>query len=267
MNDSRGVITDLVKGKTVCFITGGRSIEELEKRIEEFKDLPIIWTSMNRFDMMEEYILEKIGKKFDMISDCSTVGFERRHKYEREIRFPKFEEFLTREENNVLLTSHIVIEQAFVELNRGDLPTKYKHKIAIVEEIFDSCQEKPAEFWTPPPNSLTLSLAGIIAGQAKKIIMFGFDGFPYSKEMTTDQILDSYYKPKIIREDRRKAFGDVTSGNLVGDTISFNKRFPNILRVYQSSFKNPVEIVNCSPNSFITAFRKTDYDHVKEEII
>lgn len=259
-------IKRVVKGKIVGMVTGGKSIEELESRIEEFKDLPIVWASMNRFDMMEKAILGKVNKHFTVISDCATVGFEKRNKYEREIRFPKFEEFLLRNEDNVLLTSHIVINQAFVELNRGDLYTKYKRKFSIIEELFESTQDRPAQLWRQAPNSITLAFAGLIAGQAKKIIVFGMDGFAFDINMTTEQILNSYYRSDAVKHDRLMAFGSETSGNLVGDTVSFNKKFDELHKTYQSVYHNPCEIVNCSPNSHIDVLRKISYDDLKDEI-
>ncbi len=261
-------IRKVVEGKTICLITGGKSIEELESRIEEFKDLNVLWAGMNRFELVEDNILKKINKHFDIIGDCSTVGYELRNNYERKVRLPRFEEFLTREENNMLMTSEIVITQSFVELSRGDLPTKYGHKIAVIEEIYSYPESRPPELWSPPPNSLCLAISMLVAGMAKKIICFGFDGFPYSKNMTTDQILESYYKSDKIKEDRIIAFGSVTSGNLVGDTVSVNKKFPSLWSMYKSVYNNPtVEIVNCSPKTFITAIKTINYNQLKGEVI
>lgn len=267
MNDSIKRLQDKLKGKIVGVIAPGRSLKELEKRIEEFRNLPIVWVGINLFDCLEP-ILIKINKSFIMIGDTATVGIERETWYETNVRLPRIVPFLERE-NIIYLTSNVVIDFCFLKTNNKALYEKYKDKISIIEEVFNlsalSAQIKD-ELMKPPPNSISLTFAAVIAGGAKKLITFGYDGYPHKPTNTSEDILNSYYKPKENNLERINAFGKVTVGNLVGDTKTFNEKWNNLFRLYKEVFKNQsIDMVNCSPNSVYTSVRKISYDQLKGE--
>ena len=48
--------------KPLCIILHGKSCEILEYKIEQFKDLDVVWGSMSSFDLPQKYILNKIIK-------------------------------------------------------------------------------------------------------------------------------------------------------------------------------------------------------------
>ncbi len=171
--EPKAKLAKIIKGRTCCVISKGKSLEELEEKIELFRDKDVCWVVHNKFDYIEDLILKKIGKKADIISDCATVA--KIHVYEPDFRLPSFLEFLGRGEQNLLAISKLVIEECFGTCDRLDAVEQYESRIVTIDSIFED-PNCPKEVWEPPPHSLTLLLAFLIAGQAQKIILFGIDG-------------------------------------------------------------------------------------------
>lgn len=258
--NSREKMKKLVKGKTVCILAPGKSLEMLEKKMPDFKDLNVIWAGMNYCDYIESSVLSKIKKRFDIISDCTNVTNP--DAYEPE-RIKRFINFLGRGDNNMLFISNVVIDECFKRMKRKDLLEKYEDKISTIDSVFTN-KNYPKEVWDKPPNSITLLFAGLIAGQVKKIILFGYDG----KFAGNYSAFSTYYKPEIIKAHRIKAYGQFEDiGGLTCDSRDFQARFSKLFAMYKKIFKNPgAEIVNCSPDSVFTVFRKIEYKDVLQEV-
>lgn len=252
-------LKSVINRRTICVIAHGKSISELESKIPELKDHDICWASLNLFTMIEEGILSKIGKHLDIVSDCSNVPLT--GTYEPHMRIPRFETFLSRNENNLLFISNTVIKDVFVRQNRIDISDKYASKIETIDNIF-SDPLFPKEVWEAPPNSITLLLAALICGMAKKIIIFGLDGFYGSNTAAVNE----YYNIPEVTRDRIAATGNVVCGSLPSDSKDFEKRFPSILQTYKQIFSNDVELVNCSPRSAFTCIRKIEYSQLLGEL-
>jgi len=249
-------IQSIIKGRTCFVVAKGNSLIELRDKIETFRDLDVCWTTLNDFHYIEHTILNNINKKFDLVSDCATV-LNITH-YEKKVRIPRFEDYLSRS-NNLLMLSELVIQECFRDMKRSDLLQKYQDKIITIDSLFSLPTCTP-EVWHKPPNSITLLFAFLIAGGAKKIIIFGLDG-----HQPNVSILNSYYMPDIVIQERLDAFGDNRDGSLKGDGQNFNARWEQILSVYKHSFQNwDVQFYNCSPNSAITAIPKINYDQIKD---
>lgn len=52
--------------KPICYIVYGHSLKEFDDRIQEFKDLDVVWASLNRWQVAQA-ILEKIGKRLNYL--------------------------------------------------------------------------------------------------------------------------------------------------------------------------------------------------------
>lgn len=249
----------VIGGRTCCVISKGKSIEELEQKIEMFRDLDICWVIQNRFDYIEDNILKKIGQRVDIVSDCATVS--KVDIFEKEVRYPRFYNYLMRSDDNLLATSELVLQQCFDDLGNQKSRAMFKTKIVTIDSVFSdpNCDKT---VWDKPPNSLTLLLAFLIAGQAQKIILFGLDG-----AKSGQNIIESYYRSDVARAERRLAFGDERTGSVVGDGEDFTKRWNKIFEAYKKSFNNPdVEIVNCSPITIFNVFRKITYEQIGKEL-
>ena len=248
-----------IRGRTCCVISKGKSVEELEQKIEMFRDKNICWVIQNRCDYIEDAILRKIGETVDIVSDCATVS--KIEIYEPEVRFPRFYDYFMRGTDGILATSELVLEQCLGEVGRHDVRETFNKKIVTIDKLFAENDCDPI-VWDKPPNSFTLLLAFLIAGQAKKIIVFGLDG-----ARTGQKILESYYNTKAVTGERRLAFGDDRPGSVVGDGKDFIDRWERIFQAYKTSFNNQdVEIFNCSPITIFNTFKKITYDQILGEL-
>ncbi len=250
----------VIKGRTCFVVAKGKSIEELERRVEEYKDDDICWVTLNDFNYIEDGILSKIGKNFDIVSDCATV--EKIDEYEPTIRIPRFEKYLARNEKNILAISELVVTECFDRFQREDLMISYEPKILTIDSLFKMPQ-CPKEVWDAPPNSITLLFAFLVAGGAKKIVVFGLDGCPKGMDP-----FESYYKKEIVIAERDVGFTiNKRTGSLASDASDFNKKFENIFALYKRAFDNPnVDIVSCTPKTEITSIRRIDYNQVRGEL-
>lgn len=249
-------IKNIINGRPCFVLAKGASLRNLEEKIVEYKDLDVCWVTLNDFNYIENSILSKINKRFELVSSCDTVLLVK--EYENSIRIPRFTEYLERKDNNLLMLSNLVIQQCFYDQKREDLYEKYKHKIVSIEDLF-SMETCPKEVWDKPPNSITLLYAFLIAGGAKKIVLFGLDGF-----QPNIGVLASYYMPEVVTKERKDAFGDYRDGSLKTDTSDFNQRWNNIFEMYKKAFDNQdVKIYNCSPITTVKAIQKIDFSQVR----
>jgi len=254
----------VINGRTVGIIARGGSLIELENTIEKYKDYDICWASMNLFNVAEDCILSKIGKKLDIVSDCSTV--KNYLEYEPKVRIPRFEEYLKRSDNNLLLISELVIKECFRESNKMQLFQRHINKIAAIDDVFN-VETAPKEIWAAPPNSITLLLAACIAGGAKKIITFGFDGLTGADLRFLDKhCINTYYQSDLESEDRMVAAGAPEIGSLATDSFFFERDFPGVWNIYKQTYGNNCPIINCSPTTMFTCIRKIDYSQLEEEL-
>ena len=258
----------LIKNKTICIALHGKSIEELETNIEFFDSNNICWISVNSFDIIEDYILNKINKKLDIIY-CGAYFFP---KIEKEIRIPKLINAF--DKGAFVIAKQYIFTEIFPQNGIDGLDKIFKKQLLFLEEVF--------------PNNKTFSLMEVlskntvssigyllcilsIAG-AEKIILFGFDGL---NEQTSD-ILQTYYKAdiqtnrRILPEfkNRIDEFHEEYFCAIKGDTFHFNNTFPTYYAMCMEQFnisKLP-QIFNCSLNSNFEVFEKISYNRAKELI-
>ena len=247
-------LKEIINNRIVGIMAFGNSIKELEKYIIELKNYDICWATLNAFPVMEDYILSKIDKQLDIVFDCSTVIESQIMKYE-DLRLPRLDNFLARNYNNCWLTSY-GITRDLKAMNRGSILEEYKDKIIIVDNIFPTdC----IPYFMSVPNSITLLIGAMMYGKAKKIILFGYDGFNGFPE----DAINSYYHPELAKKEQLIALGGYSDSNLNLGTHLFKKNFTRIYNDYRQLFGN-VEIINCSFNSVYDNIRKIKYENLKE---
>lgn len=251
-------LKNIINNRTVCLMAHGASIKQLETHIYDLKDKDICWVSLGVFDMMEEYILSRINKHLSIIFDCATVPHARTEHYEKMSRIPRLEPFLKRNEDNLWITSHGLIRDS-VKLYYNYFLDEFNDKILQVDDLFP-----PHEIskWMDVPNSITLFIGALLAGNAKQIIIFGLDG--YLGEIYKG--IDSYYKPDLIRIERQIALGSDQDPGINRDTKGFEERFLNIFKSQQNLFNNFCPIFNCSPSSLYEMIPKINYSQLKDYV-
>jgi hypothetical protein len=238
-------VVDLTN-KTICVLLHGSSLNELESKIEEFRNINVVWCGINYFNPSEE-ILKKIDKSFNIIFDCSTV--QNNVEYEKKARLPRLIEFLERK-NTTYITLKSGRDNLYDLRNRigSDFNEKYKNQIVYGENLGFDCNQFCV--------SLHLYLTCLLKLGAKTIILFGADGGG-----NLGNSVSSYYKPELMQED--KVIAGNTSYNMTGDTCNVNNSFNSIM---QSIFGQIPTILNCSPNSQYTVFKNVNFNQVLKEI-
>jgi len=233
----------MLKNKTILLLCHGKSLETLEERIEEFKDLEdVVWTSLSTFDVPESFILSKINKEFSVVYDSSTVKNEKQ--YELEIRIPRLSKYLDRETKNVYLCTNSDRNNLFLLRNRicPEFNKKYKSKIIYAEDL----KINPCNFKV----SLHLYIACLYKMNCKQIMLFGADG-----GAKYGNAIESYYKHELIKKDKEVA--DNLNYNMIGDTNNINSTYENMM---MSTLGFMPSILNCSLDSIYTVFPKISYD-------
>ncbi len=225
-------IADIIKNRVLFVLLHGKSVQNLENYIMQFKDNDICYASMNYFTELEDSILSKVGKRISILWSSSPQNLVK--------RMPYVNQFLQRRDKNMLVT-HPPALKTF-EAQTG---------VRFIERFRD-------KIWldTTPPrnlNSLLFFLPILVEGNPKKIILFGADG---SVGGTRDDLVASYYSP--IR--KWKHVGGI---GLVKDTRIFNMTFPE----YDSRFNiSRIPILNCSPGSHLKPFKIVQYEDLHTHV-
>jgi len=253
MTNNLHLLKNIVKNKTVIIMLHGKSIEQLENHIEQLKDKDICYASLNYFDLMEDYILNKINKRLDYVLDTAGVKDNNKHNYSIKRRIPRLKKLFSRPDKSMLLTIHGVMKNLIEKENCGELLEKNKDRILVLDSLGIDLINVP--------NSASLLISVTLLAGAKKIIICGMDGYLGKPENS----VPTYYKQDLYLQHQKDALGTNDITHLNGDTKNFEIMIKNIISSYCQllEIKQP-EIYNCSPNSLINVFPKIDYNQLKD---
>ena len=87
----------IINGRPVVILGAGPSIEELEQRVGELRDADICYMGINKFFIPETYILNKINKRFSVVTCSGREGLPAIIK--------GVIDFLERDEDNMFISS------------------------------------------------------------------------------------------------------------------------------------------------------------------
>lgn len=241
----------IIAGRPVAILAAGPSIKELEKRIDELRDLNICYLGINRFFIQENYILQKIDKHFSII----TVTLPTPDEGLLPPVLDKVINFLDRDDNNMLVSGLSNFHSNSRELINPDFNLqkffdKYDKKLlfsAVGDDKISPEDDRPLHLMHS--NSLGIMIFWATIGKASKIILFGADGY------TTENTGDSFY--------HLKEYG--VAWPLEALVIDTNKGFNPIVpiclqNIYKTYHVEPVPTLNCSEVSFLTPFPKVSYN-------
>jgi hypothetical protein len=133
--------------------------------------------------------------------------------------------------------------------------TDHASKIMQVDSLFPAAE---IGMWMDVPNSTTLAIAAALAGGARRILIFGLDGY----RGTLKSGVKSYYKPEYHQRERLLALGTIEDPGINRDTDGFEARIPDILMKYRALFVSQTPIYNVSPQSIYTVLPKISYSDV-----
>lgn len=221
-----GRITDIIDSRPVFILLHGKSIKQLETYITQFKGKRICYASVNYFTIMEEQILSKIGERISVLWASSPQNIEE--------RMPAVNQFLAREEKNILCTHP---------------PAVYLYKNQKGVRFLERFREKIWVDITPPRNlnSVLFLLPILVAEGAKTIVLFGADGCP--KGLERREAVATYYNPEKYIDGR--------GVGLVQDTARFNTHILDILPIVKEA---EVKLLNCSLGSYLQHIKKIRYE-------
>jgi len=231
----------IIYGRPVVILAAGPSINELEKRISELRDADICYFGLNSF-IQETYILQQIEKHLSVYMDSCYKNIP--------FTIKNIIDFLNRDEDNMFISSFWLDAFGLLD-NDFDLNqflSKYDRKLIffyLIKERTVPDSDHPLHFYLG--NSLQMLIQLAMLGKASRIVLFGADG--YCKEN-----IEKYYY-------RQGEYGTSPRENLIHDTKWFNATMPIATRnIYKTYNLAPIDILNCSENSFYTPFPKVSYD-------
>jgi hypothetical protein len=237
----------LINNRIVAVCLHGNSISELDSRIDEFKNFNICWTSLGQWELVEKYILAKIGKQLEITFDTAEV--ENPVRFEILRRIPRLKEFLSRDTNNLHISMRHVSISKLREKLGCTIERDYSHKFIYAEDI------GPAYAFCV---SFPLFIMSLWILGAQKIILFGCDG---SKENS----VSTYFHPEDVAIEKKIANNE--SFNLSGDCGWANSGFPKIMTHTSANMGLPLpEVVNCSINSLFGLYPIISYNQAIEWI-
>jgi len=245
-------IADIVKGRPVLLCLGGNSIAELYDLKRELSDRDICFMGMNVFTPTQE-LVNSMGHKMEIVFDSATVAESNSDVYESKIRLPRLDKYLSKDEKNLLVTSHGLVRDVFTNPKYDWFYKKHSAKIFEIDNVFPVASV--GEFMAVP-NSATLAIASAYAGGASKIAVLGCDG--QAKQV------NSYFKSEEHIKERITALGTVEDRGISGDAVRFELEICDLVNKYKKLFNNPAPIVNCSRTTIHTALQRIMYADMED---
>lgn len=222
----------LVRGKVVGFLLHGSSASAFPQFVAEASGSDVVWVTVNHFALLEERLLRPIGQTFSAVFCCADGEMER--------RLADLIGFLQRPKPKLLITrsDHLRAHAAKLEPHRAH--------IALT---------KLPPIW-PYPNSLTVFLRLLVQAGARRVVLFGSDGYLGEDDVSIHTYVGA---EQFVREKRY-------SGILL-DTLLFNAHMPRVLARWQERLGDAFpEIVNCSPGTLIQAFLTIPYANAADAL-
>jgi len=225
----RGVVAD----RPVWVLLHGKSIQELENRIGQFRNHNICYASVNNFPIVEDNILAKINKRLDIIH-CSSG-------YRVQQRIPMMEGFLARPDNNTMITQLNTLS-SIEHYTGGTFVKRFREKVWLMQQDLK-----------PGMSSIAYLLRILIEANTRQVILFGADG---STATAGDMkgMIRGYYHPEVFNNGTR------TATDIVHDTIKLNSYMRTLMAAAKT---HNTQVLNCSPDSTVKYIRKINYDDLQ----
>ncbi len=235
-----------MEGRTVAIVAQGKSVEELERRIGEFKDKNICWVSFSNFDIIDDYILSKIGKRCEMVFNAAPQEPD----VERLVRVPNLIKVIDRGDLVITVINYITRLKDELKI---DLLEQRRDKFILVREIKIG-NKMPYNLNFGTNNTMSLVVACVLMANPQNIVLFGCDGVP--REIAGGEpTVQTYYKHELIRPRKQR-------WSLHHDTDMTNQKFMEGYNgaVNMFGLSRLPQLYNCSPGSVLTCFQTVSYD-------
>ena len=237
----------IIDERPVAILVAGLSIAELENRISELRRADICYFGLNNFFVQETHILQQIDRHMSVVMCAAPRGIHDAIK--------AIFNFLNRDEDNMFISSlwadNFRLMDTSFSLNQ--FLDDYDRKLLF----FSSGLERTIPNSNYPlhfifGNSLQVLIQLALIGRAASIVLFGADGH-CEENAKENYYRQNEYEPQRgplagwwINRDTKRYFNPITS---IG-----------IRNTYKTYDLAPIDILNCSENSFYTPFPKVSYD-------
>lgn len=220
--------------KPIFIVLPGPSVENLKNHIVDVNDIypDAIWASMNHYKILEDSILSKVEKKFEVLGYLDPHILNH---YMAEIH-----EFLDRESNSIFISDYDTIED--IE-KLGGLRVRNLQGSVVYSSYSRGKNPKVSDKFY---NTLTAMLLTLIGLGHREFVLFGADGAgPYFGEENNS---DRDGIP--VNEIQRR---------LSEDTKFMNEYF---WKLKNEITPEHVAIANCSGDSHLTCFDKVSISEI-----
>jgi len=239
-----------VEGRTVAIVAQGSSIYELERRILEFKDYDICWTSFNLYSPIEKLILSKINKKLEIVLEAADSD---NNEYEENYRIPKLKEVMDR--GDLVLSTWRLLRTEYEKKGLKDFYENHVDNIVLADHLLKIITVS---------NTLCILIYCAAVCKPKRIVLFGVDGY---KGASNEREYPTYYHPDLAQERRERLLKHRRHFSLIETSTDFENDFTKNLEEYCKQNNSEVpEILNCSPISIFNCIKKINYNELKEEL-
>ena len=235
----------IVRGRDVALLCHGTSIATLEDHIAALEERDICYVSVNRFAVMEHYILSKIGRRLDIVASTNPQEFAD--------YLDHITEFLGRPEDNLLITcrpaSSLLPDSAGFE-HQFDAKLLY---FSMLENLLATPLD-PLNFLSG--NTLSMLVPLLQLGHPRRIVLFGADG------VAPDDGAPTHYRRSSPEFGGTRALTDEAwRGRLAHDTRRFNGICELQVMCLCGLFGvDEVPVFNASPHSGYRTFPRITVD-------
>ena len=226
-------VKDVINNRTVAILLHGASVSQFKREISDFKGKDWCYLSLNRFTGVEG-ILKLIGKRLDILFMMSEQ--------EMPLRYVDVMKYLGRNDNNVFMTTFSALSW-LQHIQWKRLINKHQDKLYVMPRLLT----RPVY-----PISLALILDQLVMMGAKRVILFGCDGYIPPKGVgmwDQGKMKNTYYESQAYVSEQR-AVGLAIGTKHFNDTYNYNDKL--------------ITVLNCNPNTCIHQFPTITYAQAKE---
>lgn len=246
-----------VENKIAIILLHGKSIKILEKQNQIINTPNTCLIGLNSFDVVEDNILNKIKRTYDIIFHLA-------------IQYRNLEQkVFKRKLQNAISKGSLIIgtRKKFLNYYESDNNLKDFYKInktniLLLDDIIDKNNVSLVDNqYSIPCITLCYIIYLLSIIKVKKIILFGCDGSIKLKHQLTN-----HYESDIAIKRHTATNNFIVENSVTPDTEEFNKHFNDTFDIVREAFNITTipEILNCSLDSYISVFPIITHKQVEE---
>ncbi len=241
----------IVAGRDIAILAHGPSLSGFEERLEDFAGHDFCYFGLNRFQLTETHLLDKIGKQLDVIAVTPP------HMMKDII--PAVDAFLQRPRDNLLVTTFSTLGAVLPpQPTRDDLERTVNERLLYFESSSQAPPSPAEPFDFIPCNTLSVLMCVAALALPRRIFIFGADGGVKGENKKSTHFKKETDEFVFHLPDN---FDDVYADAIHADTQEFNEIWEANLSAICALYDLPrPEIYNVNPDSLTTIEPKISYE-------